>query len=101
MRVNTNKPPCSQAAWRKQMLPYKSDHDSPPRGLQTLLERVTTTAQNPGIRRQFSDAPNLKLPFGFLFDNSVCVILKAALLCDLEILGDEINNLQRTFAPTT
>lgn len=32
MRANTNKPPCSQAAWRKQMLPYKSDHDSAPGG---------------------------------------------------------------------
>lgn len=32
MRANTNKPPGSQAAWRKQMLPYKSDHDSAPGG---------------------------------------------------------------------
>lgn len=84
MRVNTNKPLCTQAAWKRQMLPYKSDHDSAPRGLQTFLERATTTAQNPGIRHQRSDAPNLKLPFGFLFDNSVGVFSQSCTLLWIE-----------------
>lgn len=94
MRANTNKPPCSQAAWRKQMLPYKSDHDSAPGGggEQQRRRLETTTAQYAGIHRQCSHDPTLQLPLGPLV-----LTLKAAFLLKLMILGGDIDNLKRTF----
>lgn len=93
MRANTNKPPRSQAAWRKQMLPYKSDHDSAPGGGEQQRRRLeTTTAQYAGIHRQCSHDPTLQLPLGPLV-----LTLKAAFLRKLMILGGDIDNLKGTF----
>lgn len=71
MRVNTNKSPCSQVAWRKQSgscCPINLIMFLLPEGPRRLPERAARAAQYAGIECQRSAAPNSQLPSLQLFD---------------------------------
>lgn len=71
MRVNTNKSPCSQVAWRKRggsCCPINLIMFLLPEGPRRLPERATRAAQYVGIEYQCSAAPNSQLLFLLLFD---------------------------------
>lgn len=71
MRVNTNKSPCSQVAWRKRggsCCPINLIMSLLPEGPRRLPERATRAAQYVGVECRRSTAPNSRLPFLFLFD---------------------------------